>query len=178
MLRPSLRLLCPCNARCPYDVTAFRDQHPRSSATSEFPRNHTRHRFRWMLHPYGDNVFNFRIQMSSTRRRIDLLLLLPRFCKTAYWMSFSLWFSKWLFIGFSAEFLMSRRCSCNFCKNIIKSEILSSNGNDSHKVVQEARCTDRNLIYGIKCVKCNYAIYVGETERTLKERVSEHLHDI
>ena len=104
MLRPSLRLLCPCNARCPYDVTALRDQHPRSSATSEFPRNHTRHRFRWMLHPYGDNVFNFRIQMSSTRRRIDLLLLLPRFCKTAYWMSFSLWFSKWLFIGFSAEF--------------------------------------------------------------------------
>ena len=34
-----------------------------------------------MLHPYGENVFNFRIQMSSTRRRIDLLLLLPRFCK-------------------------------------------------------------------------------------------------
>ena len=69
-------------------------------------------------------------------------------------------------------------CSCNFCKNIIKSEILSSNGNDSHKVVQEARCTDRNLVYGIKCVKCNCAIYVGETERTLKERVSEHLRDI
>ena len=44
--------------------------------------------------------------------------------------------------------------------------------------LQEARCTDRNLVYGIKCVKCNCAIYVGETERTLKERVSEHLRDI
>ena len=69
-------------------------------------------------------------------------------------------------------------CTCNFCKNIIKSEILSSNGSDSHKVVKEARCTDRNVVYGIECVKCNSAIYVGKTERMLKERVSEHLPDI
>ena len=27
-------------------------------------------------------------------------------------------------------------------------------------------------------MKCNCAIYVGETERPLKERVSEHLRDI
>ena len=50
--------------------------------------------------------------------------------------------------------------------------------NNSHRVVQEARCTDRNLVYGIECAKCNCAIDVGETETTLKERVSEHLCDI
>ena len=44
-------------------------------------------------------------------------------------------------------------CTCNFCKNIIKSEILSSNGSDSHKVVKVARCADRNVVYGIECVE-------------------------
>ena len=34
------------------------------------------------------------------------------------------------------------------------------------------------IIYGIVCVKCDRAIYVGETERTLKERISEHMRDI
>ena len=33
------------------------DYHPWPTVTSEFPHHYTFHRFRWMLHPYGDNVF-------------------------------------------------------------------------------------------------------------------------
>ena len=67
---------------------------------------------------------------------------------------------------------------CVFCQKIIRSDIPSADRKDTHKVIKEARCTDRNIIYGIKCTKCDRAIYVGETERTLKERISEHLRDI
>ena len=66
----------------------------------------------------------------------------------------------------------------SYVKKIVRSEVTSATGEDAHKVETTARCTDRNIIYGIVCVKCDRAIYVGETERTLKERISEHLRDI
>ena len=33
-------------------------------------------------------------------------------------------------------------------------------------------------IYAISCAKCSIVTYIGETERQLKERMSEHLRDI
>ena len=39
-------------------------------------------------------------------------------------------------------------------------------------------CQMENLIYGIHCKTCDRYIYVGETERTLQERIKEHLADI
>ena len=69
-------------------------------------------------------------------------------------------------------------CQCKVCEKIVRSEVTSAAGKDAHKVEATARCTDRNIIYGIVCVKCDRAIYVGETERTLKERISEHMRDI
>ena len=45
-------------------------------------------------------------------------------------------------------------------------------------VLEDAKCTDRNLIYALICNKCELTVYVGETERTLKERVEEHKRDV
>ena len=39
-------------------------------------------------------------------------------------------------------------------------------------------CTDRNVVYGLLCNLCDKTIYVGETERSLKERIEEHLRDV
>ncbi|CAG2190284.1 CFT1 [Mytilus edulis] len=39
-------------------------------------------------------------------------------------------------------------------------------------------CQLVNLIYGLHCEKCNHYVYVGETERSLNERIKEHLADI
>ena len=63
--------------------------------------SHLHQWFYWILQPWGDKVFSFLIQMSS----------FPSLCKTAYTMSFSLWFWKWQLICLSAEFLISRKCS-------------------------------------------------------------------
>ena len=38
-------------------------------------------------------------------------------------------------------------------------------------------CNSRECIYIIKCNKCNH-FYVGETKRTIKERLSEHISKI
>ncbi|VDI75886.1 Hypothetical predicted protein [Mytilus galloprovincialis] len=39
-------------------------------------------------------------------------------------------------------------------------------------------CQLVNLIYGLHCEKCNHYVYIGETERSLNERIKEHLADI
>ena len=39
-------------------------------------------------------------------------------------------------------------------------------------------CRTSNVIYGIHCTKCNYIVYVGETETMLKDRIQNHLSDV
>ena len=39
-------------------------------------------------------------------------------------------------------------------------------------------CRTLNVIYGIHCTKCNYIVYVGETETMLKDRIQNHLSDV
>ena len=69
-------------------------------------------------------------------------------------------------------------CSCGICKIIKRDDIWDTNDKRSFAVVKDAKCTDKNLIYALICKKCDKTIYVGETERTLKERTEEHLRDI
>ena len=39
-------------------------------------------------------------------------------------------------------------------------------------------CYTRNMVYLLPCKVCENSVYVGETKRTLKQRVKEHLWDI
>jgi hypothetical protein len=39
-------------------------------------------------------------------------------------------------------------------------------------------CRHRDVVYGIRCMKCDRIVYVGETGRELGERIDEHLRDI
>jgi len=38
-------------------------------------------------------------------------------------------------------------------------------------------CEAWNVIYGINCIQCDTKVYVGETSRSLKERLKEHEAD-
>ena len=49
---------------------------------------------------------------------------------------------------------------------------------NNYNVIKDATCKDRNLIYALICNRCAKTVYVGETERTLKERTTEHKRDI
>ena len=39
-------------------------------------------------------------------------------------------------------------------------------------------CKTTNVVYGLHCEVCKNIVYVGETERTVGERIKEHLADI
>ena len=70
------------------------------------------------------------------------------------------------------------QCACDFCKSIIKDTIPDTKGEKHYNVIKDAICKDRNLIYSLFCNRCAKTVYVGETERILKERTTEHKRDI
>ena len=47
-----------------------------------------------------------------------------------------------------------------------------------HRLEQESMCTERDIIYGLKCTEYYEVVYVGEMGRQLKERIEKHLRDI
>ncbi|XP_045208770.2 uncharacterized protein LOC123560670 [Mercenaria mercenaria] len=69
-------------------------------------------------------------------------------------------------------------CSCHICLLIFKGEVADTTKRHTYQTVTHTSCSDTNLVYGLLCKPCNKTIYVGETERSLKERISEHLRDI
>ena len=57
-------------------------------------------------------------------------------------------------------------------------EIPQSQTADNPVTAENPCCSDRNIAYALICCKCDKTVYVGETERTLKERTDEHLRDV
>ena len=57
-------------------------------------------------------------------------------------------------------------------------EMKYGDGDANYKTAENASCSDRNVVYALICCKCDKTVYVGETERMLKERIDEHLRDV
>ena len=66
--------------------------------------------------------------------------------------------------------------NCSFCPLIDKKGSLETS-DKSIKTKSLVTCNSSNLIYCIECQKCN-KLYVGETSRKIKLRISEHLSKI
>ena len=63
---------------------------------------------------------------------------------------------------------------CSICPYVKVQKVVKSTSND--KVVhlhKHHTCEDKNICYVIECKKCNLQ-YIGETDRTLKDRFLEH----
>ncbi len=56
-------------------------------------------------------------------------------------------------------------------------QITSHTTGKKYTVRQKVDCKSNNFVHIFTCTKCGQQ-YVGETKRTLGERVSEHLQDI
>ena len=84
--------------------------------------------------------------------------------------------------------LKEENCACDVCESIIKDTISDTwkyqrRGINYLTVWLKTRPARRpawfrNLIYALICNRCAKTVYVGETERTLKERTTEHRRDI
>lgn len=68
------------------------------------------------------------------------------------------------------------RCLC--CEHIIiSSSFLDSAGRSTHFIDKDYDCCSSNIIYLIKCQRCN-VLYVGQTARQLKDRLNNHRSDV
>lgn len=80
--------------------------------------------------------------------------------------------------------IQSSRCSgpcdtpgCKTCMFLPQSEMFQ--GKDTtYSIYRGGNCNTKNVVYLISCGKCNQPVYVGETGRSIKERVKEHIWDI
>ena len=61
---------------------------------------------------------------------------------------------------------------CHLCPYILEEKIIKTDS-FTWKINKTMNCETDNVVYMIKCQKCNNC-YIGETERMLKERISEH----
>ena len=60
----------------------------------------------------------------------------------------------------------------------MRNEIRDTTGAKSYHVQEEVDCNARDVIYCLLCSAYGITVYVGETERSLKERFMEHLRDV
>ena len=80
----------------------------------------------------------------------------------------------------SREENMDADCSpkCQICPRILKDSIIKGTDQTDIMVKNHNACQTWNAVYGIKCAKCDRVMYVGKTERTIAERLKEHLADV
>jgi len=62
---------------------------------------------------------------------------------------------------------------CTACPYIQEGKFVKINGQTQWKINKRVNCESKNLIYMIECSECKLR-YIGETKRTLKERLSDH----
>lgn len=75
----------------------------------------------------------------------------------------------------------SSKCSqerCTICPHFEQAETFKSTDGKEFVVKKGGTCDTRNVVYLVSCTVCDMPMYVGETERMLKQRIKEHIWDI
>ena len=67
---------------------------------------------------------------------------------------------------------------CRVCPHVNASRSFYSTNGDEYEILKGGECNTRNVVYLLSCKMCKKSVYVGETERTVKQRVKELLWDI
>ena len=67
--------------------------------------------------------------------------------------------------------------NCRVCNFIFNSSFIRLNNNINLNFISNGSCNSSFLVYIIFCMKCKI-FYVGETQNTFKQRISQHLDDI
>ena len=70
------------------------------------------------------------------------------------------------------------RGECKMCERISDDRVTSTCNMVSFKPAENGHCRIKNVVYLISCSSCLCSVYVGETGREIKERMTEHLRDI
>ena len=64
------------------------------------------------------------------------------------------------------------------CQALHEGEVLDAAGNQAYQPLSKPACTLRNVVYALLSEPYRKTVYVGETERSVKERIGEHRRDV
>lgn len=73
---------------------------------------------------------------------------------------------------------ITSKTDCANCGLLSRDAVNDTSNQLTFKPAQDFTCRIRNVVYGILCTGCQATVYVGETERELQERMTEHLRDV
>ena len=82
--------------------------------------------------------------------------------------------------NFNLKKLSYKKCldlNCSICKFAACSNLIKYNRFIKIPITCNSSCESSHVIYIIRCKKCNY-FYIGQTSRSIKERIKEHLYAI
>lgn len=93
-------------------------------------------------------------------------------------INFNSYYVNNFFIPYSSEsFKNCQDLNCKICKYANNNIILSNTFNLPLLIPSESSCNSINCVYIISCTKCS-KFYVGQTSRSIKVRIKEHLYKI
>ena len=72
----------------------------------------------------------------------------------------------------------SCKTHCENCRILSRDEISDTSCQVTYSPVQDIICHIRNVVYAIIFTKCRSTVCDGETERELREQMTEHLRDV
>ena len=70
-----------------------------------------------------------------------------------------------------------QRRRCNTCKHVLATSTITGPKGDYH-IKKAFTCTTSHVVYAICCKRHKHVMYIGETERRLADRFTEHRRDI
>ena len=73
---------------------------------------------------------------------------------------------------------ITSKTDCANCGLLSRDAVNDTSNQLTFKPAQDVTCRIRNVVYGILCTRCQATVYVGETERELQDRMTEHLRDV
>ena len=63
------------------------------------------------------------------------------------------------------------QCSCRVCQAVQEGEVYDVTGSKMYTTIPNPKCTLLNVVYALLCDRSNMTVYVGETERSVKNRL-------
>ena len=80
--------------------------------------------------------------------------------------------------GWSVRVQMKVNVAVRCVKHCMRVKSLMWRGTKRINPLSKPACTLRNVVYALLCEPCRKTVYVGETKRSAKERIGEHLRDV
>ena len=77
----------------------------------------------------------------------------------------------------NCKFFKCKDISCKICAKGANINSLKLNSKFKFPISCSSNCSSSHFIYIIKCKKCN-AYYIGQSYRTVRERLNEHIYSI